>query len=182
MNRHFQAKLVKYQHFNIIETTASIPTKFCTVINRTNHQMIISQNARRWWTKHVYNKSKVADGHRFWKKNKNLHISATVWPMNTKFCTLTHTDPLNTYSYKFHSLKVQDDSSIDFHKIWQDDAFWSSLPVDCWVLKIQDGGRPPFWKPLNRHNSATVWRIVMKFGLMTHFNPLKPTYDQNYDF
>jgi len=29
----FQAKLVKYKQLNIIETTALIPTKFCTVIN-----------------------------------------------------------------------------------------------------------------------------------------------------
>ena len=30
VNRQFQAKHVKYQPWHIIETTASIPTKFCT--------------------------------------------------------------------------------------------------------------------------------------------------------
>ena len=29
VNRHFQAKRAKYENFHIIETTASIPTKFC---------------------------------------------------------------------------------------------------------------------------------------------------------
>ena len=32
-----------------------------------------------------------------------------------------------------------------------------------WISKIQDDGRPPFWKPLIRHISATVWPILMKF-------------------
>jgi len=36
-------------------------------------------------------------------------------------------------------------------------------------------------KSLNRHrhNSATVGRINMKFGIMTHFDPLKPSDIQN---
>ena len=32
--------------------------------------------------------------------------------------------------------------------------------------KIQDGGRPPFWKKENVHNSATVWDIFTKFGML----------------
>ena len=39
------------------------------------------------------------------------------------------------------------------------------------ISQIQDGGRPPFWKPLNRHISATVWPILIKFGTMTHIGP-----------
>jgi len=30
--------------------------------------------------------------------------------------------------------------------------------------------------------TATVEVIAMKFGIMTHYNPLKPTHDQNFDF
>ena len=33
------------------------------------------------------------------------------------------------------------------------------LAVKNWIFKIEDGGRPPFWKPLNCHISATVWPI-----------------------
>jgi len=29
VNRHFQAKLVKYHHLHVIETTASVRAKFC---------------------------------------------------------------------------------------------------------------------------------------------------------
>jgi len=36
MNRHFQAKLAKYQRMHIIETTASITTKFCISMNTPN--------------------------------------------------------------------------------------------------------------------------------------------------
>jgi len=32
VNRHFQAKLMKYKNMHIINTTALIPTKFCTTI------------------------------------------------------------------------------------------------------------------------------------------------------
>ena len=35
LNRHFPAKLVKSKKMHIIKTTASIPTKFCTVIKTT---------------------------------------------------------------------------------------------------------------------------------------------------
>jgi len=35
---------------------------------------------------------------------------------------------------------------------------------------------------LNRHNSATVQRIAMKVGTVTHFNPLKPTHVPNFEF
>jgi len=35
-----------------------------------------------------------------------------------------------------------------------------------------------FEKLLNRHNSAMVQRIAMKFCTMTHFNPLQPTHYQ----
>ena len=36
MNRHFQAKLAKYQRMHIIETTASITSKFCISTNTPN--------------------------------------------------------------------------------------------------------------------------------------------------
>jgi len=37
MNRCFQAKRAKYSNFHIIETTALITTKFCTVIKTTSY-------------------------------------------------------------------------------------------------------------------------------------------------
>ena len=32
--------------------------------------------------------------------------------------------------------------------------------------KIQHGGRPPFWKKENRHNSAAIAAILTKFGAL----------------
>jgi len=39
-----------------------------------------------------------------------------------------------------------------------------------------------FEKPLNRHMSPTVQRIAMKFGMMTHFDFLKPSDGQKFAF
>jgi len=90
----------------------------------------------------IHNKSKTGDACHF---EKNRNISATVWLINTKFCTMMHTDPLNhMHSYKLHS------------------------------LKIQDGGWPPFWKSLNRHNVAMVSLMFTKCGQITHFGHLYP--------
>jgi len=42
------------------------------------------------------------------------------------------------------------------------------------LLKIQDGGRPPFTKQVNRYISATVRPIAAKFGTMIDINPVYP--------
>ena len=36
------------------------------------------------------------------------------------------------------------------------------------ISKIQDGGQPPFLKPLSGNISATVWLILKKFGTVMH--------------
>jgi len=41
-------------------------------------------------------------------------------------------------------------------------ATWQNLQI----FKIQDGGRPPFWKSLNRHISVTNRPILTKFGTL----------------
>ena len=43
VNRHFQAKVAKYWNLHIIETTSSIPTKFCTVIKITKYPSWVVQ-------------------------------------------------------------------------------------------------------------------------------------------
>ena len=48
--------------------------------------------------------------------------------------------------------------------------------VKNWISKIQDGGRPPIWKPLNRNIAATVWPILMKFGTVTQIGPRQGTH------
>jgi len=41
VNRHFQAKYTKYWHFHVIETTASIATKFCPMLETTKYSLAI---------------------------------------------------------------------------------------------------------------------------------------------
>jgi len=76
------------------------------------------------------------------------------------------------------SLYLSNDS-VDLQEIWHGDAFWPSLfhrqyKISIVFLKSKLADGRHFGKPLNRHNLATVWRIAMKFGKMTHFDPLKP--------
>ena len=71
MNRRFQVKVTKYWNLHIIETTASIPTKFCTVIKTTKCPSWVVQTPTQ----------QIQDGGRppSWK-NKNRHISDVVRP------------------------------------------------------------------------------------------------------
>jgi len=41
--------------------------------------------------------------------------------------------------------------------------------------QIQDGGRPPLKKPLNRHISATVGPILTKFGKVMQIGSIQRT-------
>ena len=68
VNRRFQAKLVKSKNVHIIKTTASIPTKFCTVIKTTKcPSWVVPTHALQ-----------IQDGG--WPPSwKNRHISAAFW-------------------------------------------------------------------------------------------------------
>jgi len=45
------------------------------------------------------------------------------------------------------------------------------------IFKIQDGGRPPFWKSLNRHISVKNRLILVKFGTLHQIlNPITVTW------
>jgi len=78
-----QAKRAKYWKFHVIETTASISTKFCTTIETIKKSSwVVPIGAQQ-----------IQDGGRlvaFWKKPLNCHISATVWPILIIFGTVTH--------------------------------------------------------------------------------------------
>jgi len=80
--RGFQAKRAKYWKFHVIETTASISTKFCTTIETIK------------WSSWVVpiSAQQIQHGGRppFWKKPLNRYISATVWPILIRFGTVTH--------------------------------------------------------------------------------------------
>jgi len=69
MNRRFPAKLLKSKNMHIIKPTASIPTKFCTMIKTTKCPSWVVQTHitnPRWRTAAILEKS------------KNRHISAAI--------------------------------------------------------------------------------------------------------
>ena len=82
VNRRFQAKRAKNWKFHVIETPASILTKFCTTMETIK------------WSSRVVRigAQQIQDGGRppFWKKTLNRHISAIVWPILIRFGTMTH--------------------------------------------------------------------------------------------
>ena len=83
-----------------------------------------------------------------------------------KFGTVMQIGPLQgTYRWNFEFSKIQDGGDrqleksqksrylrnglTDLYEIWHANAKWSVNGSDrykIWILQIQDGGRPPFWK------------------------------------
>ena len=87
VNRRCQAKLAKSKNVHIIATTASIPTKFCTVMKTTKcPSWVVTTHALQ-----------IQDGGRppTWKNKKNCYISAAVRAILTKFGRMMQFDPFN---------------------------------------------------------------------------------------
>jgi len=84
-------------------------------------------------------------------KSKNRHVSATMWPIATKFGTIMHFDPF-------------------------DPSHLSNFQI----LKIQDCGSRHLEKSKNRYIWAMAWPIAAKFGTMTHFDPFHPSDPWNF--
>jgi len=76
----------------------------------------------------------MADGRHFEKK-ENVHNSAAIWDIFTKFGMLMALD-----SPQRPRMSLLGNN------------------------EIQDGGRPPYWKTENRNNSAIIWDIVTKLA------------------
>ena len=188
MNRRFQAKRAKYRKFHVIETTASISTKFCTTIETI-----------KWLSRMVpISSQQIQDGGRppFWKKTfKSLCLCNRL----TDFDKMVHWRTLASYSgsmvkiSNFWKSKMAAAAILKNHKN-------RDIPVTVWpifikfgtlmqnvslnlsdhskirISQIQDGGRPPCWKPLNRHISATGWPILLRFGTVAHIGLLQRIY------
>jgi len=82
------------------------------------------------------------------KKRVNCYILATVPPIFTKFCMLTHIGPPNPERFSKNQ-----------------------------ILKMQDGRRPSFWKLLNAI-SQQPWPILIQFGTTMHIRHPKMTGEQ----
>ena len=118
----------------------------------------------------------------FWKP-LNCHISATVWLILMKSGTIMHISPTREKTFKisnFWKSKMvmaisQQQIERSLQKIWHDYTKWVSYCQDHKNLNFQNPRwrRPPFWKPLNRHISTTIWPILMKFGTLMHIRSIQ---------
>ena len=98
-----KSKNVKNVH--IVETTASIPTKFCSLHSDIDNQMPFMGGPNRANTRIPNPRCRMAA---ILEKSKNCHISATVWAISTTFGTMTQFDPLDCSDRcKFEILKIQ---------------------------------------------------------------------------
>jgi len=95
----------------------------------------------------------------FWRWNTP---NPSFWGVNSRF------QAKRAKYWKFHVIEITS-SILNKFGITIETVKWSSWIVPIGTQQIQDGGRPPFWKKnLNRHISATVRPILMKYGMMTH--------------
>ena len=131
----FRAKRAKYWKFHFIETNASISTRFCTTIETIKWSSLVGPiKAQR-----------IQDGgSRHFENYKNCDVSATVWPIFTRFGTLIHGGSPNRSTFKNLNftnrrwrtaaiLKTVASSHFcnlltGFDKIWHGDACWSPAP------------------------------------------------------
>jgi len=142
VNMRFQAKCAKYSNFCIIKTTMQFQPNFEQWWRPPNSSCGSSQNLP-----HI---SKMTDD-RHLEKRINCYISATVPPISTKFCMLTHIGPLNP--------KRCSKNQFFFKSKMADDRHFENVKCDI---------------------SATVWPILVKFGMVMHISPSNLTGDQKF--
>ena len=94
VNRRFQAKLAKYWKFHVIETTASISTKFCITIETIkNSSWVVPIGAQQ-----------IQDGGRppFWKKTvKSLYLCNRLTDFDKIWYSDAYWPPTGNLSLKF---------------------------------------------------------------------------------
>ena len=135
VNRRFLAKHAKYSNFCIFKMTNAIATKFCTVIKTIKFSLWVIQ---KFAPQVQYGGQPPS-----WEWI-NFYISATVWPISTKFCMLMHIGPKNP-------TKCSIDPFLKNPR-WRTAAILKNVKCDI---------------------SATVWPILVKIGMVMHFSPPK---------
>ena len=178
-----------YTDVRATKTTASILTKFCTMIDTTKYSS---------WVVQICALLIPDDGRPLFWKPLNRDISTTIWPILRKFLrdgaylSPTAHQPLKFPIFKnpkwrrppywkIAKLLYLSNGLTDHREIWPDDTEWAICPLAIpankknWISKIQDGGRPPFWKRLN-HNIFTAYKMMLtKFCKMMHTGPCNVT-------
>jgi len=140
----------------------------------------------------MFKNFKLQDGRRrpSWK-SKNRDISQTVWPILLKFCTMKHINPLElTSCLRIKFKKIQDGGRppsknglmrylsnrlTNYDKIGTQCILaiptWRETKcLKMWKSKMADGGHLEKSKKRYRPITKTIWRILIKFYMMTHIN------------
>jgi len=138
------------------------------------------------------NKSKTANGRHFETKPLNSHISAILLPSLMKFGSwrILAVGPYsgltveisNFWTSKMAAVATLKITKIAtspkrFHRSLRNLLRWCKMclitapTVKNLISKTQNGGRPPFSKPINLQTSATFRRILMKLGTVMHIGP-----------
>ena len=160
MNRNFQAKRAKYSNFCIFDKTNAIATKFCTVIKTTKFSLWVVPK----FAPQIQNGGQPP----FWKTFNAISLQPFdwFWWNLVWWCILALQNWWKTKNWKISKSKMADGGHLKNRKIalsqklfgqfWRNFAWWhiwilQKLPADQKIklLKVQDGGRPPFWKLLN---------------------------------
>jgi len=111
-------------------------------------------------------------------KNVKCDMSAAVRPILMKFGMLMDGSHLENRKITI--------SRKQFGRFWRNFAWWHILVFQSLsavqkikLLKIQDGGRLPFWKFYMRYLS-NAWLILVKFNTAMHIRPPKLTVNQKF--
>jgi len=150
VNRHYQAKRVKYWNVHIIKTTALIITKFCRVI--------VTTSTHCGWSKYAPNEFNMADGRHLEKSKKNLNIFATdcrFWQNLSCWCISTLWTLITNKISRFQKSKTAEAAILKIRKIaispQRNDRFWRNL-AQLFVWSLQT---------LSANNISQIWKSKM---------------------
>ena len=136
-----------------------------------------SQNLTCWWsstplTAQAFKnwkfwKSKMAAGSRHHEKSQNCDISATVWPIVTKFSMVTQFDTRDaTHRKKFVILKIQDGRSSHLKKSKNDHISATDCPISA-NFCMHVGA---YWQ-FERYSQLEFWtfeNLIWRTAALTH--------------
>jgi len=181
-SRHLENRFFSHKSL----TDCPISAKFC--IRKQNSR----STSATWQKLHIF---KFQHGGRppFWK-SLNCHISVKNRPILMKFGTLHQIlNPITVTWPKITIFEIQDGDCRHLENRFFGQYSLTDCPISakfCMrkqngmltratgqkMCKIQDGGRPPFWKSLNRHISVKNFPILMKFCTLHQIlNPVTVT-------
>jgi len=184
VSRRFQAKLVKSKNVHIIKTTASIPTKFCTVIKTTKcpswlvpiHALQIQDGGRPPSCKNRKIDISQPRFNRFWRNLARWCSSTLLTVATAKILKFQKSKMAAAAIFKNLKIAVSWPRFDRFWQNWLDDAVrhsWPSRPLKIWNFKNPRWRRPPSW---TIEKSPYLGRGLTDFDEMWHADAIRPSW------